>query len=217
MSMTDEQFDRGLRAAVEKKGNGHVALATYWDRTGSACCIVAVALEEAGQRENIPFSNLVDATTLLPELGVSQKIAHAARAAQVVQDRQYNWGTALAAYEEVLSLWTSEADTSKQVSHGILRSVADKYPSKTDRGFSNSVVIKKMEEEIKALTEALNASTSKMMKEKPTISIELPKFTGGLVTGGYATGGVVLSSNDYNLISDAAYAGLMKKDHALTA
>jgi hypothetical protein len=99
MRITDQQFIQAVRDSVAEKGGDHRADATYYSPfVGGAACIVGYALAKIDQRL-CPTSNQHMANVLLPQMGVSRRVAIAAYAAQHLNDSGFKWKYVLSGFE----------------------------------------------------------------------------------------------------------------------
>ncbi len=111
--ITDEQFIAAMREAVKVRGEDFVYPdewredgygACHYTVNGEGACIVGKALEIAAG-EPYEGDNGGAYVVLSEVFGLSEKVAEAARNAQVVQDNSRTWGEALADFEATLALW----------------------------------------------------------------------------------------------------------------
>lgn len=102
MRITDEQFISAMEQAVKEKGGHHVANPTY-STGGVPECIVGYALW-CIDKEACPRNNKTMADRLLPSMGVSQKVANAAFAAQTLNDMRFQWSDVLEGFRYALAL-----------------------------------------------------------------------------------------------------------------
>lgn len=100
MRITDEQFISAMEQAVKEKGGDHVARATYFSG-GAPRCIVGYALW-CIDKSACPTTNMLMADALLPAMGVSQRVAKAAYAAQHLNDSEFEWKYVLQGFKDAL-------------------------------------------------------------------------------------------------------------------
>lgn len=178
---------------------------------GESACLIGAALHELGK---FPARwDTRSATAVLSQsYGIKdRRLIAAARLAQCHQDAHRPWSEALLVYKTALKMGISQADG---MTYGYVLRTAGLSPDDVYHGqvtAASSEVLKKMSDELTALTKSIAATAAEFAKiEEPTVTLS------GAWCSSTATS-LTFPIIEKPVFTWTGQANLYKKDHALTA
>jgi hypothetical protein len=219
VKITDQQFIDAVHKAVELRGADYKwsrytpgALTpsggpAYQTPDGEGSCLIGFALMQIRKSACPPNGLDATASIVLRPLGLSPRVASAARVAQIAQDQGTRWGDVLWMFN-----WALQAE---HLGFGY------------DHALYTQAYYALTQEKSAAAMKKVEAGLSKISESAKALEETFVKATDSpVVTTTWATGGIVLNPeyvSNYTVqactlgYAQVVFGPLHKKDHALTA